>query len=143
VLITNSVNSITSSLATLTVYVPPLITSQPQSVTTNAGSDVTFTVVAAGTAPLSYFWQFNGVLLSGATTTVYTRTNVQPVDVGAYSVIVTNAAGTATSDDAALALMQSTQPHIDSITRLPDSTIQLQMSGGPGNFGLEVGPGLS
>jgi hypothetical protein len=143
VVITNSVNSITSSLASLTVYVPPLITSQPKSVTTNAGSDVTFTVAATGTAPLSYVWRFNGAIISGATTTAYTRTNVQAVDAGVYSVIVSNVAGAAISDDATLALIQSNLPHIDAITRLPDSTIQLQMSGGPGNFGLEVGPDLS
>jgi hypothetical protein len=143
VVITNSVNSITSSNAALTVNVPPAITSQPQSVTTNLGSDVTFTVAATGTAPLSYFWQFNGSTIPGATVNSYTRTNVQPADVGAYSVIVSNVAGTATSDDAALALTQSNPPHIDAITLLPDGTFQLQMSGGPGNFSLEAAPDLS
>jgi hypothetical protein len=143
VVITNSVNSITSSNAALTVNVPPAITSQPQNITTNLGSDVTFTVAATGTAPLSYFWQFNGSTVPGATATSYTRTNVQPADVGAYSVIVSNVAGTATSDDAALALTQSNPPHIDAITLLPDGTFQLQMSGGPGNFSLEVAPDLS
>jgi hypothetical protein len=34
-------------------------------------------------------------------------------------------------------------PHIDAITLSPDSTIHLQMSGGPGNFGLEVATTLS
>ena len=68
---------------------------------------------------------------------------MQPADIGAYSVIVSNVAGTATSDDAALALTQSNPPHIDAITLLPDGTFQLQMSGGPGNFSLEIAPDLS
>jgi hypothetical protein len=35
------------------------------------------------------------------------------------------------------------QPHIDSIARLPDGRIQLQISGGPGNFAIECAPVLS
>jgi hypothetical protein len=144
VVITNSVNSITSSIAVLTVNLPPFISSQPQSVTTNSGTDVTFTVAAGGTAPLSYFWQFNGAVIPGATTTAYTRTNVQAADAGVYLVIVSNVAGTTISDAATLALTtQSTPPHLDAIALLPDGTIHLEMSGGPGNFGLEVAPGLS
>jgi hypothetical protein len=143
VVITNSVNTIVSSNATLTVIVPPSITTQPQNVTVNPGGDATFILAAAGTAPLSYFWRFNGIAIPGATTTSYTRTNVQPTDAGAYSAIVSNAAGTATSDNAILTLTQPTLPHIDAITLSPDSTIHLQMSGGPGNFDLEVATTLS
>jgi hypothetical protein len=49
--------------------VAPAITVQPQSQTNYVGSNVTFTVTATGTAPLSYLWRFN----SGATA----KTNLQ------------------------------------------------------------------
>jgi hypothetical protein len=89
-------------VAAYTTSIPPTITSQPQSQSVNPGSTVTFTVVATGSIPLSYQWRFNGSNLSGATGSSYTRSNVQTNDAGNYSVIVSNAAGTVTSADAAL-----------------------------------------
>ena len=71
---------------------------QPQSVTAAVGSNVTFTVTATGTAPLSYQWQFNGTNLAYGTASAYTCVNVQAGDAGSYSVVVSNIAGTATSD---------------------------------------------
>jgi photosystem II stability/assembly factor-like uncharacterized protein len=99
--------SITSAVATLTVsgvVVAPTITNQPQSQVVNASSNVTFTVGASGTAPLSFQWQFNGSNLAGATNMSYTRTNVQPAVVGNYSVVVTNLGGSVTSSVAVLSL---------------------------------------
>lgn len=83
---------------------PPAITNQPQSLTVTQGDNATFAVGAGGTAPLRYQWQFNSNNIVGATTNSYTRTNVQPADVGAYSVVVTNAAGRVTSSNALLSL---------------------------------------
>src|SRR6266404_3744146 len=40
--------------------VAPTITTQPANQTVTAGQTATFTVVATGTAPLSYQWQKNG-----------------------------------------------------------------------------------
>ena len=60
----------TSNAATLTVNaaaVAPTITTQPVNQTVTAGQTATFTVVAGGTAPLSYQWQKNGVNIAGAT----------------------------------------------------------------------------
>jgi hypothetical protein len=59
VVITNVYGSVTSSPATLTVNVPVAITQQPQGVITTLGSNVSFTVGASGTMPLSHqwFWQ--------------------------------------------------------------------------------------
>ena len=69
VLVANVAGSVTSTVATLTVTqpaVPPAITVQPQSRTNSVGTTATFTVMAAGTAPLSYQWRFNGSnLLNG------------------------------------------------------------------------------
>ena len=102
VVVTNSVGTITSGDAVLTVTVPPGISGQPQSRTNNAGTDAAFAVTATGTAPLSYQWRLNGAGISGATASAYTRPSVQGSDAGSYSVIVTNAAGSLTSADAIL-----------------------------------------
>ena len=103
VIVTNVAGSVTSSNATLTVLVPPLITTQPQSQTNCQGSMVSFTVTATGAAPLSYHWYFNGTnLLAGATNTSLTMTNVQTTNAGNYSVIVANSYGSVTSSVATL-----------------------------------------
>src|SRR6266478_2199697 len=47
--------------------VAPTIATQPANQTVTAGQTAAFTVVAAGTAPLSYQWQKNGVNIAGAT----------------------------------------------------------------------------
>ena len=83
----------------------PVVTNQPQSLLIAQSGDATFTVGASGTSPLSYQWRFNLANLNGATASSYTRTNVQPADVGNYSVVVTNAAGPDTSSNAALGLI--------------------------------------
>ena len=83
---------------------PPVITSQPLDQNVAAGSAVTFSVAATGTAPLSYQWQFNGANIAGATGSSYTKASVQSADAGNYTVKVANAAGTVTSAPAALAV---------------------------------------
>src|SRR5437899_11614807 len=50
----------------------PYITAQPVNQTVTAGQTATFSVTAAGTAPLAYQWQKNGADISGATAASYT-----------------------------------------------------------------------
>jgi hypothetical protein len=96
---------------------PPVITSQPQSQLVDVGSDVNLQVVASGTPPLSYQWQFNGTNLSnagnisGSGTTNLLVNNVQSNNVGNYRVVVTNTSGSATSSVAALTLRPPAPPH--------------------------------
>ncbi len=108
VIVTNSLGSVTSAVATLTVYTPPVITTQPFSQTLRQGLDAVFTVAAMGTSPLSYQWRFNGTPLPGATNSVLAWSNVQTNDAGAYSVSITNVAGSATSTVATLTVIDST-----------------------------------
>jgi hypothetical protein len=89
------------------VIVPPQITSQPQSQTVMATSNVTFTVAASGTAPLAYQWIFQGTNLPGATAAILTLSGVLPANAGPYSVIVTNSGGSVTS---AVAVLTVTVP---------------------------------
>ena len=104
VVVANGCGSVTSTPpATLTVLVPPSITTQPQSQTNCRGSTVNFTVTATGTTPLSYHWYFNATnLLAGATNYSLTLTNVQLTNAGNYSVVVANSYGSVTSSIATL-----------------------------------------
>jgi hypothetical protein len=99
--------------------VAPAIINQPASVTTNAlAAKVTLKVGASGTAPLSYQWQRNGTNLvnggrvSGATSAALVLTTLRTNDSGAYSVIVTNPAGRATSQPATITVLDTTRPMI-------------------------------
>lgn len=80
----------------------PAITSQPHDTTVNAGANATFTVTATGTATLAYQWLHGGLPISDATQTSLTISSAQPMDGGSYSVVVTNAVGSATSSVATL-----------------------------------------
>ncbi len=83
--------------------VPPTITQQPASLTVLVGQGASFTVAATGTAPLAYQWQRNGVDIAGATTTVYSVAASVLADSGAaFRAVVTNLAGSATSNAAIL-----------------------------------------
>jgi hypothetical protein len=111
VIVSNSAGSITSAAATLTVtagVVAPAITPQPASQTATAGANVTFSVAATGTAPLSYRWQKNGVNITGAASATLTLTSVTTNSAGSYRVIVSNSAGSVTSAAATLTVSSST-----------------------------------
>ena len=120
-LVTNAVGSATSSAATLTVNVPPTITTQPASQTVTAGANVILSVIASGTAPLAYQWQYNGVNVSGGTAATLTLTSVTTNQAGIYACIVTNIAGSTMS--AAATLTVNLAPIAPTITTQPVSQI--------------------
>src|SRR5437016_6175917 len=98
VVVTNTAGTVTSTAATLTVNaapVAPTITTPPANQTVTAGQTASFSVVAAGTAPLSYQWQKNGGNIAGATSSSYTTPATTTADNGStFRVVVTNTAGT-------------------------------------------------
>jgi hypothetical protein len=106
VVVTNGAGSATSAAATLTVnpaLVPPSITTPPASATVNAPAAASFSVVASGSAPISYQWRRNGVNIGGATSATYVLTPTADTDNGAsFDVVVTNGAGSVTSAAATL-----------------------------------------
>jgi alpha-tubulin suppressor-like RCC1 family protein len=129
VVVTNFLGSVTSVVATLTVWSAPSITAQPQSRTNVAGTTASFSVTAAGTTPLAYQWQLNGTPLGSATGASYAITNVQADHAGDYTVVVTNMAGSVTSVVAALTVL--TPP---SITAQPQS--RTNVTGTTGSFAV-------
>lgn len=101
--IDSALRSATSAPVNITVNpLAPAITSQPQSRSVIAGTNVTFSVTATGSAPFTYRWRLNGTNLAGAVSSSLSLNNVQPSQAGGYSVVVSNAAGTATSSTANL-----------------------------------------
>jgi hypothetical protein len=102
VVVANAGGSVTSANAALTVNVPPSITAQPSNQTVTQGASATFTVAATGSPTLSYQWSFNGVNISGATASSYTKSNAQSSDAGNYAVVVSNPYGSVTSANATL-----------------------------------------
>ena len=92
----------------LTVQTPviaPAITTSPQNQQVTEGGSVTFTVVASGTAPLSYQWKKGGADIAGATGSSYRIASALLADAGSYTVVVTNSVGSKTSDPAMLTVI--------------------------------------
>ncbi len=102
VVVTNNYGSATSLVAVLSIVVPPVITDDPTNATVMENEPVTFQVSATGTAPLSYQWRKDGINIPGANSASFLIAAVQVSDGGLYSVVVTNAGGTATSASASL-----------------------------------------
>ena len=110
----------------------PAVTTQPADQTVIEGGSATFTVVASGTAPLTYQWRRELVAISGATAATLTLTGVKPADAGAYSVLIGNALGSTASGPAQLTVTALTTP--PSITTQPISrTVPL---GNPATFSV-------
>jgi uncharacterized repeat protein (TIGR03803 family) len=87
---------------------PPQITGQPASHTVVGGVDAQFSVAVSGARFFTYQWQKNGTNLvdggnlSGSTNRTLSLANVSLADAATYSVVVSNALGSATSAGARL-----------------------------------------
>jgi PKD repeat protein len=84
----------------------PVITSDPSPQLKSVGDNASFAVTADGIAPFTYLWRKDTIpVTSWGTNSSFTITNVQVADAGFYSVVVSNAYGSATSQDAELSLV--------------------------------------
>jgi len=81
----------------------PSITSQPAAQSVTVGQTATFSVVASGTAPLIYQWQKGTAAIAGATSAGYITPPTTLADsLSKFQVVVSNSAGSATSNQAVL-----------------------------------------
>lgn len=136
VVATNSAGSVTSSGAVLAVNTPPSFTQQPVSQSCMVGATVTFSVSVAGSPTPSVQWYKDGTLLSGATTTTLTLSNVAQSAAGTYSAVATNSAGSVTSNGASLSVSGSAptftlQPVSQVINAGQTFTLTVAVSGSP------------
>ena len=112
VLVSNNYGAVLSIPVTLSLATQPTIQTQPQSRTNNTGTTASFNVVASG-GGLTYQWQHgttnlvDGGSISGANTDTLLINSVLKSDVGNYTVVVGNAAGTVTSSAATLTVFTS------------------------------------
>jgi pectin methylesterase-like acyl-CoA thioesterase len=103
----NSEGSLTNS-ATLTVIVPPAITTQPSNLTVTNTQSASFTVVATGVPSPTYQWYRNGSPISSgsnntATNATLVLATTSPADAGStYYVHISNSAGATNSDTVTL-----------------------------------------
>src|SRR5580704_16660703 len=91
VVVSDSAGSVTSSAGMLSVHtvgVAPSITTPPASVDVNVGQTATFSVIAAGSAPLSFQWQKNGTAVNGATSSTYTTPATTAADDRTFFTVV-------------------------------------------------------
>jgi hypothetical protein len=112
VVVTNNLGSVTSSVASLTVYTNPVFMAVHPVAYTNpitlfggnnvggtnyVGSRPTFSVSVMGASPLTYEWLTNGVAVGGATNASFTFTNCQMDSPTTFACIVSNSYGEATN----------------------------------------------
>ena len=120
-------------LTSFNLFVPgPLLLAQPTNQTVLAGSDVTFTVQASGTAPLLYEWNFNSGSITFGETVPLLLTNVQWWHEGNYAVRVSNAFGETTSTPVPLVVLTPA-----TLTALPigdDRIFRFTLHGNPHHF---------
>ncbi len=127
VVITGSCGSVTSTAVALTVNAATSITTQPTAQTACAGTNASFTVVAAGSGTLTYQWRKNTTNITGATSATLNLNNVSAADAANYDVVITGACGSVTSTAAALTINAAT-----SITTQP--TAQTACAGTNASF---------
>ncbi len=99
--------------------VPITITLQPVSQEDAVGEDVTFTATATSDDALTQQWYKDGVLISGATSTSYTATNIQEADSGAEFTIRFNNGSTTVTSNAAVLTVTGAVDNSITITQQP------------------------
>jgi hypothetical protein len=95
---------------------PPGIVTQPLGLTVTNGGAASFSIIATGSVPMFYQWKHLGIALPDATNAVLSLPPVGAADAGAYSVVVTNAVGSAVSLNAVLRVLVS--PSLVSVSRV-------------------------
>jgi uncharacterized repeat protein (TIGR03803 family) len=117
------------------LLLPPTISVQPKSRSTNVGATVTFFCKATSLNTIGYQWQKNGANLAdgqnfgGITSETLTISNATGMDAGNYSVVVSNADYGLTSSIASLKIFQLPQNFY--AMNVNGSQLELQFTGTP------------
>ena len=100
----------------------PVVITQPLSQTVVTGATVNLSVTVNGAPPFSYQWRFNGGNLAGSTNAMLVLTGVNTSQSGNYSVGVNNLAGSTTSSNAIVSVIDSAE--ILYVSNIGDNTIR-------------------
>jgi hypothetical protein len=129
--------SLLSSSANITVNPVTIIVNQPVSATICSGNAANLSVNATGTSPITYQWSFNGVVIGGATSSLYSIPSANINNAGQYTVQVSGACGVLTSSSATLTVNSTpfvtTAPVSQSICSGSPVTFSI-LAGGSGNL---------
>lgn len=93
----------------------PDITEHPSPAIKCAGSDLSFSVSAEGTEPLSYQWYKDGAPIGGAVNSEYSLSDISNPDEGMYYCIVSNTEGSEESNHAQLIVVDA-PPVVNSVS---------------------------
>jgi hypothetical protein len=134
VVVSNVQGSVTSLAGKVTVLplAAPVITAQPASTAVWQGQTISLAVGITSSVTVTYQWFQDGIAIPGAVSNYYQQGSAASSDAGSYTVVVTNPAGTVTSNEAAVIVGAATAPVI---TRDPDSA---SLQPGQSYYGLSV-----
>jgi len=109
---------------------PPVILSQPQSLTNLIGTTAVFSVAATACTPLAFQWYSNSTLTIFTNTTL-TLSNLAVSAAGNYYVVASANGGASTSAVATLTV-NLIPPAISTVAANPDGSFNLNLTGSPG-----------
>lgn len=101
----------------------PVIVTQPAPRSVAVGSSASFRVEATGAHELKYQWKKASKLIPGATNPILTLPSTQKADAAAYSVVISNAFGSVTSDAVPLTIAAAGLTGLPVINPQPVSTL--------------------
>jgi alpha-tubulin suppressor-like RCC1 family protein len=107
VVVSHPYSSVTSSVATLTIALPPSFIIQPQATAAYARSTAFFAGTATSLLPTSYSWIKNGTNLLSVNSPTLVLGPIQSADAGAYQLVLSSSAGSVTSAPANLSFLGS------------------------------------
>ncbi|MSU50665.1 MAG: hypothetical protein EXS37_16525 [Opitutus sp.] len=117
VVIRNELGPVTSTAAAVAVgsapiistptIIAPTISAQPSAQSVLGGQSLTLAITVTGAPAPTLQWRKDGEPIAGATGTTFSVPSAQAGDAGAYTVVVTNTAGTVTSTAATVAVNTS------------------------------------
>lgn len=134
VIAANSYGTATSTVATLTVLMPPSVVISPVSQAVASGGSASLAVTASGDAPLAFQWYGNSAIIADATNATELFSNLQPSQSGSYYVVITNNWGSATSAPCLLTILNpvvlTSRPLDLTVTHGSNVTLQVTATGG-------------
>lgn len=104
VVVTNPYGSKTNAVTFNVVAAPPFFATAPVPVTRYTGYPFTFSVVAGGSAPITYQWKSNNVAIPGATSATYSGI-ASAATAGNYVCSLNNIAGSSNSAPVSLTVL--------------------------------------
>jgi pectin methylesterase-like acyl-CoA thioesterase len=107
-IVATNANGQATNSATLTVLVPPAISTEPTSQTVAQGSPTALTVAATGNPAPTYQWSRNNTTIPNATNATLSFASAQPADAGGYAVFISNAGGSTNSVTVTLTVTSTT-----------------------------------